>query len=37
MEINEPDKGVFKGFGNLEAKRFANRKYFPNIRNINQF
>ncbi len=37
MEINEPEKGIFKGIGKLEVKRFANRKFFPNIRNINQF
>lgn len=37
MEINLPDKGIFKGIGKLETKRYMNRKYFPNIRNMHQF
>lgn len=37
MEINLPDRGVFKNFGKLEQPKFLNRKYFPNIRNIHQF
>ena len=37
MEINKPDKGVFKGFGRLEEEHHINRKYFPRVRNIHQF
>lgn len=37
MEVNLPDKGVFRGLGRLETVKFANRKFFPNVRNIHQF
>ena len=37
MEINKPDRGVFKGIGSLEVERHINKKYFPRIRNIHQF
>lgn len=37
MEVNKPDKGVFKGMGQLEVNRFINRKFFPNLRNQHQF
>lgn len=37
MEVNKPDKGVFKGMGKLEMNQSINRKYFPKIRNVHQF
>jgi hypothetical protein len=37
MEINKPDKGVFKGIGSLDQYHPNNKKYFPRIRNIHQF
>lgn len=37
MEVNVPDKGVFKGMGKLETNQFINKKHFPRIRNIHQF
>ena len=37
MEVNQPDRGVFKGIGKLETAKHVNRKYFPNIRNMHQF
>ena len=37
MEINKPDAGVFKGIGKLEMNKQINKKYFPTVRNINQF
>lgn len=37
MEVNKPDRGVFRGMGKLEGAKFINKKYFPNIRNIHQF
>ena len=37
MEINKPDLGVFKGIGPLQIHKNINKKYFPKIRNINQF
>jgi hypothetical protein len=37
MEINKPDRGVFKGMGRLQTDEHINKKYFPKARNINQF
>ena len=37
MEINKPDQGVLKGMGRLEVEKHINRKYFPKIRNVEQF
>lgn len=37
MEVNKPDRGIFKGMGKLEIKRQINRKYFPMLRNQHQF
>lgn len=37
MEVNKPDKGVFKGMGQLENNKFINRKFFPNLRNQHNF
>lgn len=37
MEVNLPDKGVFKGMGKLETNQFINKRNFPRIRNIHQF
>lgn len=37
MEINKPDKGLFRGIGALEREQFNNKKYFPRLRNIHQF
>lgn len=37
MDVNLPDKGVFKGIGPLERFVANNKKYFPNQRNIQQF
>lgn len=37
MEVNVPDKGVFKGMGRLETNPFINKKHFPRIRNLHQF
>lgn len=37
MEINKPDTGIFKGFGNLETKKYVNKKAFPNNNNIHRF
>ncbi len=37
MEINKPDKGLFKGIGGLQVDLHINKKYFPNVRNIHQF
>ena len=37
MEINKPDKGVFKGFGKLAPLTITQRKPFPHIRNRSDF
>lgn len=37
MEINKPDKGLFKGMGKLQGDQHINKKYFPRVRNIHQF
>ena len=37
MEINKPDRGVFRGMGKLQESIPCNKKYFPNIRNIHGF
>ncbi len=37
MEINMPDKGVFKGIGNLDKTLNINKKNFPLLRNKQQF
>lgn len=37
MEVNQPNKGIFKGMGKLESNRFINRKYFPRVRNVHGF
>ena len=37
MEINQGDKGIFKGLGALQKVDFTNRRFFPSIRNRHQF
>lgn len=37
MEINLPDRGVFKGMGRLEQDTHDNKKHYPGRRNIHQF
>ena len=36
MDINKPDRGVFRGMGQLEGSNIQNRKNFPRIRNAHQ-
>ena len=37
MEVNKPDRGIFKGIGKLEVSTFVNKKHFPRVRNVHQF
>lgn len=37
MEINQPDRGIFKGIGSLDKYVNINKKNFPLIRNKHQF
>lgn len=37
MEVNLPEKGIFKGIGKLERTLNINKKNFPSLRNQHQF
>lgn len=37
MEVNQPDRGIFKGIGSLDKHLDTSKKNFPLIRNKHQY